>query len=98
MRKLKDDNNQYLYTVNVGAPDNFAGFPIYENPAMSSPATGVKSVLFGDFKSFKIVTTGLDVATSTDAYFANDVTAYRFSYRFDSNITHAAHVKYLVHA
>ena len=98
MRKLKDDNNQYLYTVNVGAPDNFAGFPIYENPAMSSPATGVKSVLFGDFKSFKIVTTGLDVATSTDAYFANDVTAYRFSYRFDSNLSHSAHVKFLRHA
>jgi HK97 family phage major capsid protein len=98
MRKLKSDDGNYLYTVNVGAPDVFAGFPIYENPAMSSPATGVKSVLFGDFKSYKIVTTGLDVATSSDAYFANDVTAYRFTYRFDGGLTHAAHVKYLVHA
>ena len=98
MRKLKSDDGNYLYTVNVGAPDVFAGFPIYENPAMSSPATGVKSVLFGDYKSYKIVTTGLDVATSSDAYFANDVTAYRFTYRFDGGLTHAAHVKYLVHA
>jgi HK97 family phage major capsid protein len=98
MRKLKSDDGNYLYTVNVGAPDVFAGFPIYENPAMSSPATGVKSVLFGDFRSYKIVTTGLDVATSSDAYFANDVTAYRFTYRFDGGLTHAAHVKYLVHA
>jgi len=98
MRKLKSDDGNYLYTVNVGAPDVFAGFPIYENPAMSSPATGVKSVLFGDFRSYKIVTTGLDVATSSDAYFANDVTAYRFTYRFDGGLTHSAHVKYLVHA
>jgi hypothetical protein len=35
---------------------------------------------------------------SSDAYFANDVTAYRFSYRFDGNLTHAAHVKYLANA
>lgn len=98
MRKLKDDNNQYLYQVNVSAPDNFAGFPIFENPAMADVGTGAKSVLFGHFPSYKIVTTGLDVATSSDAYFANDVTAYRFTYRFDGNLTHASHVKYLVHA
>lgn len=98
MRKLKDDNNQYLYTVNVGAPDNFAGFPIFENPAMADVGTGAKSVLFGHFPSYKIVTTGLEVATSSDAYFANDVTAYRFTYRFDGKLTHASHVKYLVHA
>ena len=98
MRKLKDDNNQYLYQVNVSAPDNFAGFPIFENPAMSDTGTGNKSVLFGHFPSYKIVTTGLEVATSSDAYFANDVTAYRFTYRFDGNLTHASHVKYLVHA
>jgi len=98
MRKLKDDNNQYLYTVNVGAPDNFAGFPIFENPAMADVGTGAKSVLFGHFPSYKIVTTGLEVATSSDAYFANDVTAYRFTYRFDGKLTHASHVKYRVHA
>lgn len=98
MRKLKDDNNQYLYQVNVSAPDNFAGFPIFENPAMADVGTGAKSVLFGHFPSYKLVTTGLEVATSSDAYFANDVTAYRFTYRFDGNLTHASHVKYLVHA
>lgn len=98
MRKLKDDNNQYLYQVNVSAPDNFAGFPIFENPAMADVGTGAKSVLFGHMPSYKIVTTGLEVATSSDAYFANDVTAYRFTYRFDGNLTHASHVKYLVHA
>jgi HK97 family phage major capsid protein len=98
IRKLKDLDGAYLYTVNVGAPDTFAGFNVFENPAMANVATGAKSVLFGHLPSYKIVTTGLEVATSTDAYFANDVTAYRFTYRMDGALTHASHVKYLVHA
>jgi HK97 family phage major capsid protein len=98
IRKLKDTEGAYLYTVNVGAPDTFAGFSIFENPAMANVGTGAKSVLFGHLPSYKIVTTGLEVATSTDAYFANDVTAYRFTYRMDGALSHAGHVKYLVHA
>ena len=99
MRRLKSDDGAYLFQVNVGAPDTFAGHNVFENPAMASFGTsGAKFALFGHLPSYKIVTTGLDVATSTDAYFANDVTAYRFTYRFDGNLTHSAHVKYAVHA
>lgn len=98
IRKLRDGDNSYLYQVNVGAPDTFAGFPIYENPAMANIATGQKSVLFGHLPSFKIATTGLQVAVSADAYFAADTTGYRFTYRVDGGLTHAAHVKYLVNA
>lgn len=99
VRRLKDDDGSYLYQVNVGAPDTFAGHAIFENPAMASFGTsGAKFALFGHLPSYKIVTTGLEVATSTDAYFANDVTAYRFTYRFDGNLTHSAHVKYAAHA
>jgi HK97 family phage major capsid protein len=96
IRKLKDTAGNYLYQVGVGQPDTFAGFAVYENPAMDSIATGKKAVLFGDFRSNKIVTTGLEVAVSADAYFANDVTGYRFTYRFDSGLTHSAHVKYML--
>lgn len=98
IRKLKDGAGNYLYNVGIGQPDTFAGFPVFENPAMASVATGAKSVLFGDFKSFKIATTGLEVATSTDAYFAQDVTGYRFTYRMAGALSHSAHVKYLVNA
>jgi HK97 family phage major capsid protein len=97
MRKLKDENG-FLYAVNVGAPDTFAGFNVVENPAMADIGTAAKSVVFGHLPSYKLVTTGLEVATSTDAFFSNDVTAYRFSYRFDGALTHASHVKYLQHA
>jgi HK97 family phage major capsid protein len=98
IRKLKDTAGQYIYNVVTGAPDTILGFAVYENPAMASIATGAKPVIFGHLPSYKIVTTGLEVAVSSDAYFENDVTAYRFSYRFDGNLSHAAHVKYLVNA
>ena len=98
IRKLKDGDGTYLYQVNVGAPDTFAGFPIFENPAVANIGTGNKSVLFGHLPSFKIATTGLNVAVSADAYFANDTVGYRFTYRVDGGLTHAAHVKYLVNA
>jgi len=98
IRKLKDTAGNYIYDPQVGGTDRILGFPIYENPAMASIATGEKTVLFGHLPSYKIVTTGLEVATSTDAYFANDITAYRFVYRFDGKLTHANHVKHLVQA
>lgn len=95
IRRLKDDNGNYIYNPVVGGPDTILGYSVAENPAMADIATGVKAVVFGHMPSYKIVSTGLEVATSTDAYFANDLTAYRFSYRFDGKLTHAAHVKYL---
>ncbi len=95
MRKLKDGDGSYLFNPTVGGPDTFLGYPVFENPAMAAVGSGVKSVVFGHLPSYKIATTGLDVAVSTDAQFENDVTVYRFTYRFDGNLTHASHVKYL---
>ena len=98
IRKLKDEAGQYIYSVQTGSPDTVLGYQIFENPAMANIGAAAKPVIFGHLPSYKIVTTGLDVAVSTDAYFENDVTAYRFTYRFDGNLTHAAHVKYLLNA
>lgn len=99
IRKLKDDQGQYLYTVNVGAPDNFAGFPIYENPAMASTGTAAKSVLFGHFPSYKVrMAGGLQVAQSSDYQFANDITNFRFLWRVDGDLTHASHIKTFIGA
>lgn len=98
IRKLKDGDGTFLYQPQVGGPDVFAGFPIFENPALANIGTGNKPVLFGHLPSFKIATTGLSVAVSADAYFANDTTGYRFTYRVDGGLSHAAHVRYLVNA
>lgn len=96
VRRLKDGAGNYIFNPGVGGiGDSILGYPVFENPAMADVATGEKAVVFGHLPSYKIVTTGLQVATSTDAYFENDVTAYRFTYRMDGKLTHASHVKYL---
>jgi HK97 family phage major capsid protein len=96
MRKLKDDAGNYLYQINVGAPDNFAGYSVIENPALPALGTGVVgSVLFGHMPSYKVrVAGGVQVATSTDYAFNTDVTTFRVMMRVDGDLTHASHIKY----
>jgi HK97 family phage major capsid protein len=96
MRKLKDDDGAYLYAVNVGAPDTFAGYNVIENPAIPAVGTGVVgSVLFGHMPSYIVRTAGgIQVATSTDYAFNQDVTTFRVTLRADGALTHAGHIKY----
>ena len=99
MRKLKDDAGNYLYQVNVGQPDSFAGYSVVENPAMAAIGTGAKSVLFGHMPSFKVrVAGGIQVATSTDYAFNTDTTTFRVMMRVDGDLTHASHIKYFAGA
>lgn len=95
MRKLKDSAGNYLYQVGVGQPDAFAGFPIFENPAMAATATNAKSVVFGHLPSYKVrMAGGLQIAQSSDYAFNTDVTTFRVLMRVDGNLTHSGHVKY----
>ena len=95
MRKLKSDDGAYLYTVNVGQPDTFAGYSVVENPAMAAVATGAKSVVFGHLPSYKArVAGGIQIAQSSDYAFNTDSTVFRVTMRVDGNLTHAGHVKF----
>ena len=95
MRKLKDTAGNYLYTIGQGYPDTFAGYRVVENPHMADIATSAKSVVFGDLKSHKVrIAGGLQVASSTDYAFNQDLVSWRFLLRIDSDLTHSAHVKY----
>ena len=99
MRKLKDTAGNYLYTIGQGYPDTFAGYRVVENPHMADIATSAKSVVFGDLKSHKVrIAGGLQVASSTDYAFNQDLVSWRFLLRIDSDLTHSAHVKYFVGA
>ena len=95
IRKLKDNDGRYILDVVAGGPSTILGMPVIENPAVAGIATGNKAVFFGHWPSVKVSTTGLEVAVSTDAYFANDITGYRFTYRLGAALSHAGHVKYL---
>ena len=96
IRKLKDNDDRYIYDPTVGGPSTILGMPVYENPAVADIGTGNKAVLFGHWPSVKVATTGLEVSVSSDAYFANDVTGYRFVYRLGAGVANGAnHIKYL---
>ena len=94
MRKLKDTAGNYLYQIGVGYPDTFAGFRVVENPHVAAVATSAKSVIFGDLSSYKVrVAGGIQVASSNDYAFNQDLTTWRFLIRLDGALTHSAHVK-----
>tara|TARA_S200002703_G_scaffold145165_1_gene139371 strand:+ start:497 stop:1627 length:1131 start_codon:yes stop_codon:yes gene_type:complete len=96
IRKLKDNDGRYILDVVTGGPSTILGMPVIENPAVAGIATGNKAVFFGHWPSVKVSTTGLEVAVSTDAYFANDITGYRFTYRLGAGVANgASHIKYL---
>jgi HK97 family phage major capsid protein len=56
-RKLKDLNGQYLFQAQTAGdvPSLLAGAPYVVNVDMAVPATGVKSVLFGDFEAGYVI-------------------------------------------
>ena len=97
MRTLKSNDGAYLYAVNVGSPDQFAGYEVVENPHMAnvtSTGTGVLGVAFGHLPSYKVrMAGGLQVASSTDYAFNKDIVTYRFLMRLDGDLTHTQHVK-----
>lgn len=99
-RKLKDTAGNYLYNISQVGPagqDTFAGFDVYENPDMADTAVDAKSVLAGDLATYKVrMAGGLQVASSSDFAFQNDLTTWRFTMRFDGNAAHASEIKHFV--
>jgi HK97 family phage major capsid protein len=97
VRKLKDNAGQYLFSpsLTADARDLLLGYPIYENPAMASPATSAKSVIFGHLPSYFARTVGgLRLDRSDDYAFQNDLITFRATMRVDGNLIQTSHVKY----
>ena len=101
VRKLKDNAGQYLFSpsLTADARDLLLGYPIFENPAMSSPGTAVKSVVFGHLPSYFARTVGgLRLDRSDDYAFQNDLITFRATMRVDGNLIQTSHVKYFAGA
>ncbi len=98
IRRLKDNNGSYILDpVGPEGVSTILGRPVFENPAVDSIASGNKAVYFGHWPSVKISTTGLQAAVSQEAFFANDITAFRYTYRLGSGVANgAAHIKFLL--
>ena len=56
IRKLKDNNGQYLWAPSIkeGNPDTILNRPIYTSAFMPTIAAGAKSIVFGDFRYYWI--------------------------------------------
>jgi HK97 family phage major capsid protein len=57
LRKLKDSQGRPLWepSLQAGAPDTLMGYGLTLNNYMSTPATGVKSILFGDIREAYVI-------------------------------------------
>lgn len=57
LRKLKDSQNRPLWepSLQAGTPDNLMGYGLKLNNYMGTPATGVKSIGFGDIREAYVI-------------------------------------------
>ncbi len=96
MRKLKTTSGDYVFAPSLvaSANDTVLGYPIIENPAMASVASGARSVIAGHFPSYYVRTVGgIDVARSDDFAFNTGQVTLRFQIRVDGNLPQTSHVK-----
>ena len=95
VRKIKDGSGAFIWTagnIAQGQPDQLLGYPVYENPAVSSVGTAAFSIGVGHLPSLKTrIAGGVQVAQSADYAFNADVTTFRVTARVDSKLTHASH-------
>lgn len=56
LRKLKDNNGQYLWqpSLQAGEPDRVLGYKVYTSPYFPAPTAGGTAVAFGDFSYYNI--------------------------------------------
>lgn len=97
VRQLKDNYGRYLFEPAISADkyDLLLNYPIYENPDMASAATGAKSVIFGDLKSFYVRQVGgIRLDRSDDFAFSSDLVTFRATWRGDGALPQTSHVKF----
>lgn len=86
IRLLKDGDNRFLYEIRVGEPDQAAGYPVFENRHMAY-GDGEKSLLYGDLSQYKVrFAGGIDVQSSADYAFDQNVTTVRVMAKADGDI------------
>ena len=99
VRKLKDTAGNYIFdpAADGNRRDLLLNVPVYENPHMASPGTGVKSVICGHMPSFYVRTVGgMQISRSDDFAFNADLTTLRAVMRVDSNLVQTSHIKHFV--
>jgi len=97
LRSLKDNDGRFIYDPTQGTQALVLGYPVFENPHVAAVGTSNKSVVFGSMPYYHVRQVGgVEIARSDDAYFVNDLVAFRVSIRLDGNLSQANAVKHFV--
>ena len=89
IRKLKDNNGQYLWQpgLTANAPDTILGRPVKTSAFMPSIAAGAKSIIFGDFKYYWIADRqGRNFKRLNELYATNGQVGFLASQRVDGKL------------
>lgn len=100
LRKLKDGQGQYLWNggdLSKGTSPSLLGRSYSVNQAMASPATGNKTVLFGDFAKYYVRKVGSPIIGVMRERFWPDL-GIAGLIRFDGELGDTAAVKHLIQA
>lgn len=100
LRKLKGTDGHYLWNggdLSKGISPSLLGRPYSINQAMASPATGLKTVLFGDFAKYYVRKVGSPIIGVMRERFWPDL-GIAGLIRFDGELGDAAAVKHLIQA
>lgn len=101
VRKLKDNNNQYLWQPSLasGAPETLLGRPVITNNSMATITNSAKVILFGDFSYFWIADwSQMEMKRLDELYAANGQVGFTWYSRFDSHVMLSAAIKRLTMA
>ena len=98
IRKLKDNNGQYLWqpSLTAGAPDTILGRPVRTSAYMPAIAAGAKTIAFGDFSYYWIADRqGRSFKRLNELFAATGQVGFLASQRVDGKMILAEAVKVL---
>ena len=98
IRKLKDNNGQYLWQPSLvaGTPDTILGRPVKTSTYMPAIAAGAKTIAFGDFSYYWIADRqGRSFKRLNELYAANGQVGFLGSQRVDGKLILSEAVKVL---
>jgi HK97 family phage major capsid protein len=100
VRKLKDGDGQYLWQTGLqaGQPDMLLGRPVITSSDVVSPATTVKSIVFGDMSNYTIADrSGSSLQRLNELYAATGQIGFRYNKRTDGKVTNSTGIVYADH-
>lgn len=100
IRKLKDDDNQYLWQPGLteGQPDRLLGRPVVITEGAPTIAVSTKSIIFADLSQYYIVERmGMTMQRLNELYAGNGQIGFRFMKRIDGKMVDPKAITFFEH-